>query len=378
MERINQDIKTGQFSRLYLIYGDDEYYRTFARNKLKSALVSDDDIMNLTEFSGKDVDVNSIMDTARTIPFLAERRVVIVTGSELFNPKGKSASDEDGELDGDNKALEQDSKDAQKESGKKSKKEYGLAEFLSEIPDTTVLIFCEEKVKKTIKLYKQAEKNGCVICFEQIKENDPKGMDRLKRMVLSRIAKDNKKITFSTMELFLERTGTDLRHVFVELEKLLCYTLDKDIISDEDVKALIPERIEDRIFDMIENISSFKQSQALDLYYDLLRKKESPVKILSLIERHYNQLYIVKSLSTTGMSPTEILKRASIKPIESLYNKYMGVARRYSSEDLRNAMEMCLEFDKAFKSGKIKDNIAVEMVIVAMSSRERIDFNNYA
>ena len=103
MERINQDIKTGQFSRLYLIYGDDEYYRTFARNKLKNALISDDDLMNLTEFTGKEIDVNSIIDTARTIPFLSERRVVIVTGSELFNPKGRKSSEDEDESDDDSK-----------------------------------------------------------------------------------------------------------------------------------------------------------------------------------------------------------------------------------------------------------------------------------
>ena len=370
MERINQDIKTGQFSRLYLIYGDDEYYRTFARNKLKNALISDDDLMNLTEFTGKEIDVNSIIDTARTIPFLSERRVVIVTGSELFNPKGRKSSEDEDESDDDSKKQDEDAK---KVSGSKKEKEYGLAEFMADIPETTVLIFCEENVKKNIKLYKAAEKNGCVICFEQIKENDPKGMDKLKRMVLAKLAKDNKSITYRAMDLLLERTGTDIRHVFLELDKLLAYTLNRDSITDEDVRALIPERIEDRIFDMIEYISTFQQGKALDLYYDLLRKKESPVKILSLIERHYNQLYIVKELSATGMGSIDILKRASIAPREFLYKKYMDLARRYSIKDLRNAMEMCLEYDKAFKSGKIKDNIAVEMVIVAMSSREKID-----
>ena len=94
MERLKQDIKTGQFNRLYLLYGDDEYFRNFYRNKLRDALISPDDAMNLTEFSGKEVDVNTIIDTARTIPFLSERRVVVVSDSELFNPKGKKDADE--------------------------------------------------------------------------------------------------------------------------------------------------------------------------------------------------------------------------------------------------------------------------------------------
>jgi len=384
MERINQDIKTGQFNRLYLLYGDDEYFRTFARNKLKKALISDDDFMNYAEFTGKDVDINTIMDTARTIPFLGERRVIVVNDTGLFNLKGRKAQEkEENEDDADeasNTSSETDGSEAQTSqvietnSGKKTKKqkEYGLNDFFAEIPDTTVLIFCEEKVNRGEKLFKAVEKNGVAIAFERIKENDAGGIKRLQGYVLQKLGREKKNITYGAMALFLDRTGTDLRKVFIELDKLIAYTLGRDSITEDDVKALIPEKIEDRVFDMIEFISSFQQRQALDLYYDLLRKKESPIKILSLIERHYNQLYIVKELSKTGMSSTDILKRAGIKPYDSLYKKYLGQARRYTTEDLRHAMEMCLDYDKAAKSGRIKDNIAVEMVIVAMSSRTRI------
>jgi len=370
VERINQDIKTGQFSRLYLLYGDDEYFRTFARNKLKNALISDDDFMNLAEFSGKDTDINTIMDTARTIPFLAEKRVVIVSDTGLFNLKARKTKGSDDSDDDEEDSKEQSAAmESATNTKSKKQKEYGLADFFADIPDTTVLIFVEEKVNRGEKLYKALEKNGVAIAFDRIKENDPNGMRRLQGYVLQRLKRDNKSITYGAMDLFLQRTGTDLRKVFLELDKLTAYTLDRDSITEGDVRALIPERIEDRVFDMIEYISSFRQKEALDLYYDLLRKKESPIKILSLMERHYNQLYIVKELSKTGMSQTDILKRASVKPLDFLYKKYMGQARQYTSEDLKKAMEICLEYDKAIKSGKIKDNIAVEMVIVEMSSR---------
>ena len=361
MERLKQDIKTGQFNRLYLLYGDDEYFRNFYRNKLRDALISPDDAMNLTEFSGKEVDVNTIIDTARTIPFLSERRVVVVSDSELFNPKGKKDADES-----DDDADDKD--DAEKVTKAKSKTEYGLADFFAEIPDTTVMIFCETVVKKNIKLYKAAAKYGYVSCFEKIKE-DANGYDKVKVYVGQRLRKENKNITNGAVRTLLDRTGTDLQVVFTELDKLLAYTLDRDVITEEDVKLLIPERIEDKIFEMIECISSHQQKRALDLYYDLLKKKEQPVKILSLIERHYHQLYAVKTLSQTGMNWKDVLVKASVKPMDFLYKKYTGLASKYSLDDLKKAMEMCLDYDKAYRSGKIKDNVAVEMVIVAMSTR---------
>ena len=362
MERIKQDIKTGQFNRLYLLYGDDDYFRTFYKNKLKEALISEDD-MNLTEFSGKDVDVNAIMDTARTIPFLSERRVVIVSDTGLLNPKSKK-----GDSDGDDD-LEDSESENQKEPEKK-KQEYGLAEFLAEIPDTTVLIFNEEKINRGTKLYKACAKYGYAASFEKIKENDPQGIKKLQGYVLAKLKRENKNITYGAMNMFLDRTGTDLQKVFLELDKLLSYTMGRDSITEDDVRVLIPERLEDKIFEMIDCISSRKQKRALDLYYDLIRKKEAPVKILSLIERHYHQVYVIKKLSSTGMDYKDILKMAEIKSSSDyVYKKYLGLARQYSDEDLKKAMEMCLDFDKSFKSGKIKDNVAVEMVIVAMSSR---------
>lgn len=376
MGNIASDIREGQFNRLYLIYGDDEYSRIFFRNRLKNALIPEDD-MNLSEFSGKEVDVNTIMDTARTIPFLSERRVVVVTNSELFYSASKKKSDEESDDD----TAEEKSPEAPAKRG--GKKEYGLKDFLAEIPDTTVLIFCEEKVTKTLAVYKAAEKYGSVNCFETLKENNPHDMEKLRQTVLQKIGREKKNISYGTMELFLQRTGTDFQKVFTELEKLLSYTLNKEVITDDDVKAVVPERVEDKIFEMIECISARNQVRALDLYYDLRRKpefgkKESEITILAGICRHYNQVYLVKELSKTGMSSMDILKAAKFKNVQPksadyLRNKYLTIARKYSSEDLKKAIEMCLEYDRNIKSGIMKKEIAVEMVIVAMSSKARVE-----
>ena len=89
MERLKQDIKTGQFNRLYVLCGEEDYFRTYYKKSLKNAIMPEDDGINFTEFSGKGVRENEIMDIARTIPFLGERRLVIVNDSGLLNPASK-------------------------------------------------------------------------------------------------------------------------------------------------------------------------------------------------------------------------------------------------------------------------------------------------
>ena len=70
-----------------------------------------------------------------------------------------------------------------------------------------------------------------------------------------------------------------------ELEKLICYALDRDVITAEDVMAVTTEQTTNKIFEMVNAIAEHNQRKALDLYYDLLTLKEPPMRIMFLITR---------------------------------------------------------------------------------------------
>ena len=78
MQRLNEDIKTGQFHQMYLLYGEEAYLRRQYRDNLRKALVPEEDTMNCTIYSGKDINVNEMIDMAGTMPFFAERLVIMV------------------------------------------------------------------------------------------------------------------------------------------------------------------------------------------------------------------------------------------------------------------------------------------------------------
>ena len=81
MKRIAQDIKEGRFSKIYLLYGEESYLRRQYRDNLRNALIPSDDTMNISMFSGKDINVNEVADLTGTMPFFAERRVIIIENS---------------------------------------------------------------------------------------------------------------------------------------------------------------------------------------------------------------------------------------------------------------------------------------------------------
>lgn len=87
MKTIDNDIKTGQFKQIYLLYGEEQYLIRQYRDKLKHALAADDDTMNFSAFSGSDINQKEIIDLAETLPFFADRRLILIEDSGLFKKK---------------------------------------------------------------------------------------------------------------------------------------------------------------------------------------------------------------------------------------------------------------------------------------------------
>ena len=145
---------------------------------------------------------------------------------------------------------------------------------MSSIPETTYFVFAEKEIDKKTKMYKQVKKNGSIVEFPRQNETT------LSRWIEGRIRRNGKNITRDAYALFIRKTGDDMENIDKELEKLLCYTLEKDYIDISDVEAITTEQTENKIFDMIDAVALHQQKKALDLYYDLLALKEAPMRIL--------------------------------------------------------------------------------------------------
>ncbi|MCD8069558.1 MAG: DNA polymerase III subunit delta, partial [Lachnospiraceae bacterium] len=225
MKRILEDIRTKSFSQIYVLYGKEDYLRKQYRDRLVEALLDGGDSMNYTCARGKDYDLAGLIDLAETMPFLAERRIIVLEDTGIL----KSGGDE-------------------------------LAGYLSEPCPTTVWVLVDSDCDKRSKLFKAADKFGK--CVELAAQDEA----TLKKWVLGLIKKENKKISANTLSQLLERTGGDMTTIRLELEKLFCYTMDRDCITMEDVEAVCPPRITGRIFDMVDAIGARDRAKALDLY----------------------------------------------------------------------------------------------------------------
>lgn len=133
-----------------------------------------------------------------------------------------------------------------------------------------------------------------------------------------------------------------------EVEKLVCYALDRDVVTAQDIETVCVRQIGSRIFDMVEAVADKKQKKAMELYYDLLTLKEPPMRILFLIARQFNLLLQVKELKNKGYDTRGIGEKVGLKGF--IAGKYVSQAAKFKEAELKRALTDCVETEEAVKA----------------------------
>lgn len=325
MKGIDEDIKKGSFQPVYLLYGEEAYLKKQYRQKLKYALSSEEDIMNVGIFEGKQINPGELIDLAETLPFFADHRLILIENSGFF----KTSCEE-------------------------------LADYMKNIAASTCFVFVEDEVDKRSKMYKAVKNAGRAVEFARQKEGV------LTKWILARLKRENKKITQPVLQLFLEKTGNDMENIDKELEKLFCYTLGREVITAEDVEAVCVAQTTGKIFEMVNHIAEQRQRQALELYYDLLALKEPPMRILFLVARQFQNLLQVKDLGRQGYDQKTVASKMGIP--EFVVRKNLVQAGEFTEEQLKSAVADCVQTEEDVKTGNMNDRMAVEVLIVRLSA----------
>lgn len=326
MKNLSTDIKNKTFKNAYLICGEEEYLKLNYKNQLIKAICGED-TMNMGIYEGKNIDITEIIDSSETVPFFADYRLIVLENTGLF----KSGGDQ-------------------------------LSEYMKSIPATTVFLFVESNVDKRSKMYKAVKSCGYVCEINRQNENDIS-------MWAARIFDFNhKKITKSNMSYLIANVGTNMEVLSREIEKLISYTLDKSVISAEDIDAVCVKQLNVRIFDMMDAISVKNQKKTLDCYYELIAEKEPPMRILFMISRQFNLMLQAKDLSSRGMSKDQVAQAMGVQGF--IAGKCIAQSRNFSMGELKSGLAESVNTEALIKSGMMDENIGVEMLLVKYSKRQ--------
>lgn len=320
MNTLKQHIKTNSYERVYLLYGNEAYLKRFYKNKLKAGILGDSDEMNFTYAEGKDIDCNEMIHIAETMPFFSDKRLILIENSGWFKNQSQ------------------------------------FADYIREMPETTYVVFVENEVDKRNRLYKAVKDLGYTSELNGLDEKS------LKMWVVSLLQRENKKVTDATLTYFLNKVGTNLDNIQSEIDKLISYCYEREVITEEDIKAVCSEQITGKMFQMLDAIALKNQKQALMMYYDLLTLREKPMTILYLLNRHINLIMQCKALLTKRISNAEIASKLGVPPFA--VTKYAAQARNFTEETLKKSLILGTEIEEHVKTGRLIDQIGVELLII--------------
>jgi DNA polymerase-3 subunit delta len=326
----------------YLFHGEDEFSRSetladFKKKMGDSGLVE----LNTIVFDGNKVTVGELQHACDSIPFMAERRLVIVEGllTRLASrgKKGKLAN---------------------------RQKEYleELTQYLSRLPETTRLVFVEDKsIGKSNPVHRLAlaDERG------HVKEFKPPQRRELNRWIEQRVKKKGGQINAPAVDTLATFVGNDLRLLDQEIEKLVVYVDGARPISEGNVRLLVSYVQEANIFEMVDALGQRNGQRAARLLHQLLDAGEHPLALLGMIVRQFRIMIQVKELSGQGLSQQDMATRLKLHPF--VVKKTTRQAMNFSMEQLETVYRRLLETDVAIKTGKMNEVLALDMLVVGLT-----------
>lgn len=333
-------ISKDRIANVYLFYGEENYKKRLYRDSLRKLVTGGND-MNYSYFEGNSINFAEVYDSVVTLPFFAERRLVVVENSGKF--KSRSGGAEEGAEEKDPAA------------------DSLLLKILTDLPETTCLCFLEESAAKNKKIFKLIrEKGEAVECGA---DTDGDVISWLSRG----FAQAGKKADRRALRLLVERVGTDYDRLRTEYEKILGYIGESPEVTEADIRAIASEDVESRIFEMLGAMGRKDVRKVLEKYNDLLVNREHPLYILAMLRTQFRTLLQTAELRNKGCSTADVAR--ILKKRDFVIRNAEGYLRGgFKMKDVRDILEEISETDKRIKNGDLNEQVGVEMLLIRFST----------
>ncbi|MCQ2495955.1 MAG: DNA polymerase III subunit delta [Lachnospiraceae bacterium] len=319
MQKIKADLKARHFEKIYLFFGKESYLCRAYKKQFIKAIVNEGDDMNYSYFENAIDKLLEIENIADTMPFFADRRLVVLENSGLF------------------------------------KKENDFADYIPSIPDTTTIILIDSEVDKRSRLYKAISKNGYACEFNR------QSPAELRDFVCRWVRLAGKQLSTGLADLLISTVGDDMNTIVNEADKVIAYCGEREVITKDDIEAMCTPLAEAKVFDLVDALITRNKSKSFEIYADLLAMRESGFGILALIRKNYQRLLSVRELEDQDLGISEIAGR--IQAQDWLVRKMKTQIRGYSPKKLQRAVEETVNTEYAIKTGDIGEQLGLEILL---------------
>jgi DNA polymerase-3 subunit delta len=345
--------------RFFLLHGPDEFASAEFVEVLKAKL-GDPALaeLNTTVFDGRTATLAEVRATADTMPFLAERRLVIVEGWLTRLLSRAAASRDDGD-----ESDEETGEDAARPAAAGSARDQmaALVSYLPDVPETTALVLVERRLlppRNAVLLAASGAEWGYVKLFDL-----PKG-DVLVRWIRARAKAEGGEIDREAAEALAE-VESDPRALGHEITKLLTYAGFARPVGLDDVQTLTPAGGEAKVFDMVDAVGQRRGPAAQRELHRLLESAE-PLYAMSMIVRQFRLLLQAREMLDERKSEADISQALGLHPFPT--GKVCQQARSFNLPDLERIYRRLLDYDVEIKTGQIEAAAALDTLVGALTA----------
>jgi DNA polymerase III subunit delta len=317
---------------IHLFYGPDELARSEILAAMRAQIPADARDLNVVVLDGRRLKTDTLIGACEVLPFLADRRLVIV-----------------------NDVLKHQKAGAEREA---------LRSFLERVPGHTDLVLVEnEDVDKRNAVFtyfkKQADKD-----LAQLREFLPRQGSELLRWLAERARGLGVTLDGPAAQRLIEYIGSEGRPLANELGKLASYVGSGGRITPAIVEQLVADGQEQNLFTFIDELSTRRRGPALRSLRRLLDDGQAATYILFMVARQLRILLGVKDLAAQRLRPDDIAAKLGQRPF--VVRKALEQVRGFTDAELCALHDRVLEFDHATKTGRLEAETALDLLVAEL------------
>lgn len=292
-----------------------------AAEKLKERLIPREAIdLNYLSVYGWDAQLGPVLEFLQTMPFLADRRLLVIREIQEFSDWKK------------------------------------LLEYIKDPNPLSFLLLTSSEMDKKSAVYRSL--SGLMEVSELRR---PYGK-ALAGWVVKRFRSAGKEISPELAGMLVEISGTVLGTLAMEVEKVSLFAGDRDTITRDDLNASLPGGVE-TVFSFLDALGEGKKSQAVVCLKRLLESGAPPGFLVYMTAAHYRKLMVGKELVGTGLRPAQAAVKVGIR-YPNLQEKFVRQLRRAKERDLEEDLKSLSVCDRNLKTGSLPDRVLMDKLLL--------------
>jgi DNA polymerase-3 subunit delta len=325
LKAFEAEVRSGKVGPLYLLVGEEAYLREKALHALiDAALEPAVRPFNLDVFRGGETPPGEIAERIQSFPLMAARRVVVVKACDELNEGAVRL----------------------------------LLPVVESPPETSTVVFVGDRADGRKRLFAALRKAACTVEFRPLRERE------MAAWVQERLKALGKRLSQEAIPLFIERVGGDLGVAAGEIDKLVSFLGDRQVVEREDVEGAVGVSAEVSIFDLTDAVGAKDAGRALAVLRRVLEAGERGGGILWRLTQHVHTLMKVRMLREAGVPEKDLPDRLGLPSF--VVTKCLSQARKFSPPDLWRAYEALATAEDHLKSGYQTEEIVLQLLTRAL------------